>query len=156
MQGEIKWITKNGVHIPITNKYMNDKIRKRKMPKINEQEASFGDYNYCALWMNDKDGNAIAHLTYLKLNDMKKSDAYKGMFGGRRIAVERIEVEPNYRRKGYATALLKQLQNKYPNEDIRFGQLEPDGEKLINKIANITDSELKEGHKRLTYYGKIK
>lgn len=28
MDNNIKWITKNGVHIPLTNDYMNDKIRK--------------------------------------------------------------------------------------------------------------------------------
>jgi GNAT superfamily N-acetyltransferase len=155
---EKRWVTlKDGRRIQIdTNKYMNDKIRKKKTPKINEQESNYGDYNYCALWMNDADGNPIAHLTYLKLNDMKKSDIYKGMFGGRRIAVERIDVDENYRRKGYATALLKKMQSKYPGEEIRFGQLEPDGEKLLKSIADITDSELKEGHKRLTYYGRIK
>ena len=27
---EVKWITKNGVHIPITNKYMNEMIRNKK------------------------------------------------------------------------------------------------------------------------------
>ena len=36
MQDEIKWITKNGVHIPITNKYMNDKIRKDAHKKKQE------------------------------------------------------------------------------------------------------------------------
>lgn len=28
MNDEVKWITKNGVHIPITNEYMNNKIKK--------------------------------------------------------------------------------------------------------------------------------
>lgn len=31
---EIKWITKNGVHIPITNDYMNDKIRNKRKKDI--------------------------------------------------------------------------------------------------------------------------
>lgn len=161
MQEDVIFRYKNGRIIPIkvkqeqtTNEYMNSKIR--KIPKIEEQEQNFGDYNYCGLGMRDSKGNTIALLTYLKLNDMSKSDLYKGMFGGRRIAVERIDVNEAYRRKGYATALFKELQGKYPNEEIRFGQLEPDGEKLLKSIANITDSELKEGHKRKTYYGKIK
>lgn len=39
MKDDITWITKNGAHIPITNKYMNDKIRekdnwKKYIPKI--------------------------------------------------------------------------------------------------------------------------
>ena len=164
MQDDVIFRYKNGRIIPIkvnkeqtTNDYMNDKLRnKNKMPKIEEQEQNFGDYNYCGLGMRDKNGNTIALLTYLKLNDMSKSDLYKSMFGGRRIAVERIDVNEAYRRKGYATALFKNLQGKYPNEEIRFGQLEPDGEKLLKSIADITDSELKEGHKRKTYYGKIK
>jgi hypothetical protein len=34
MNDEVKWITRNGVHIPITNAYMNDKIRgKQKEPE---------------------------------------------------------------------------------------------------------------------------
>lgn len=145
MQDEKRWITWRGRRILVNNK-----------PQIKEQEVNFGDYNYCGLAiMNDK-GEVISKLTYLKLNDMKKSDIYKGMFGGCKIAIERIDTEKEYRRKGYATALLRKLQSKYPNEEIRFGQLEPDGEKLFNKVANITRKELKESHKRLTYYGKIK
>lgn len=140
-----RWITWKGRRILV-----ND------MPQIKEQEYNYGDYNYGALGITDNKGNVISKLTYLKLNDMNKSDIYKGMFGGSKIAIERIDTKEEHRRKGYATALLKKLQSKYPNEEIRFGQLEPDGEKLFNKVANITRTELKEGHKRLTYYGKIK
>lgn len=32
--GDVKWITKNGVHIPITNDYMNNKIRSSKEEKV--------------------------------------------------------------------------------------------------------------------------
>lgn len=160
MNDDGRWVTINGAHVFIKNKdinnYMNDKIRNYKQTKINEEEKNFGDYNYCALWINDENANPIAYLTYLKLNNMEKSDIYKEMFGGRKIAVEKIEVDEKNRRKGYATALFKKLQSKYPNEEIRFGQLEPDGEKLLKSIANITNSELKQGHKRMTYYGKIK
>jgi hypothetical protein len=147
---------KYGGLFKVTNDYMNQKIRKNNEPKINEQEMKFGDYSLCAMWINDKDGNPVASVKYLKLNDMKKREVYKRMFGGKRIAIQMVEVNENERRKGYATKLLKNLQSKYPKEEIRFGQLEPDGEKLLNSIANITDSELLEGHKRRTYYGTIK
>lgn len=147
MQDGKRWITWKGRRILVDN---------NKQTKINEQEYNYGDYNYGALGITDKEGNAIATLTYLKLNDMNKSDIYKGMFGGSKIAIERIDTKEEHRRKGYATALLRKLQSKYPNEEIRFGQLEPEGEKLFKSVANITRTELKEGHKRLTHYGKIK
>lgn len=161
-----KWVTIRGhrVFIKNTNDYMNDKIRrnkesktnKEKMPKIIEEEHNHGDFNQCVMYMNDKDGNTIAYLKYLKLNDMKKKEVWNTFFGGKRFAIQMIEVDEKYRRKKYATALLKKLQSKYPKEEIRFGQLEPDGEKLLNSIANISSTELRPGHDRLTYYGTIK
>lgn len=147
MQDGKRWITFKGRRILVDN---------NKQTKIKEQEYNYGDYNYGGLAITDDKGDTISQLTYLKLNDMGKSDIYKGMFGGSKIAIERIDTKEEHRRKGYATKLLKRLQSKYPNEEIRFGQLEPDGEKLFNKVAKITRKELKEGHKRLTYYGKIK
>lgn len=40
---EIKWITKNGVHIPITNEYMNNKI-KSSIPMYNGKIDYTGDF----------------------------------------------------------------------------------------------------------------
>ena len=145
----------NGQDLPTAMK-LSGKFTKEKTPKIEEEEKNMGDISNCALYMIDENKMPIAYITYLKLNDMKKSDLYKSMFGGKRIAIEMIQVNEEFRRKGYATKLFKKLQSKYPNEEMRFGQLEPDGEKLLKSIANITDSELLEGHQRRTYYGKIK
>ena len=125
-----RWITYKGKKIPIAK---DGKIIKNKIPKINEEEMKMGDISQCALYMNDKNGNPIAYVKYMKLNDMKKSDFYTNLFGGKRIAIQMIEVDEKSRRKGYATALLKKLQSKYPKEEMRFGQLEPDGEKLLKK-----------------------
>lgn len=148
-----RWITWKGKHLLVDD---NGKIVNKKTPEIEEEEIKMGDISQKAMIMKDNKNNVIAYLKYLELNDMKKSDIYKKMFGGKRIAVQMIEVDKEHRRKGYATEMLKKLQSKHPDEDIRFGQLEPDGEKLLKKIANITDTELIEGHKRRTYYGNIK
>lgn len=148
-----RWITWKGRHLLVDD---NGKIVNKKIPEIEEEEIKMGDISQKAMIMKDNKSNVIAYLKYLELNDMKKSDMYKKMFGRKRIAIQMIEVDKEHRRKGYATEMLKKLQSKYPNEDIRFGQLEPDGEKLLKKIANITDTELIEGHKRITYYGNIK
>ena len=43
--GEIQWITKNGVHIPLTNDYMNKKIRKEQDEEINYKKIDMNDYN---------------------------------------------------------------------------------------------------------------
>ena len=54
--------------------------------------------------------------------------------------VKMIEVEPEYRRKGIATKLLQELQQKYPDAEINFGMLTPDGSKLIDSITyDVTD-----------------
>ena len=37
---EVKWITKNGVHIPITNEYMNNKIRRKNKKENSETDKS--------------------------------------------------------------------------------------------------------------------
>jgi len=145
----------NGQDLPTAMKN-SGKFKKEKISQIKEEEYNMGDYSQCALYIRNEEERVIAYVKYMKLNDMKKSDIYRKMFGNKRIAIQMIEVDENYRRKGYATKLLKKLQSKYPNEELRFGQLEPDGEKLLNSIAEITSSELLEGHKRRTYYGKIK
>lgn len=155
------WRTIGGRKVFIADgQELSDAMKKsgkfKKTPKIDEEEITMGDYSLGALYMKDESGTPIAYLKYMKLNDMKKSALYQSMFGGKRIAIQMIEVNEEYRRRGYATALFKKLQSKYPNEEMRFGQLEPDGEKLLKSIAKITSSELLEGHKRKTYYGKIK
>ena len=49
MKEETKWITKNGVHIPITNNYMNDFIRdsqkKDNLMKIEQNKKIYRAYN---------------------------------------------------------------------------------------------------------------
>ena len=54
--------------------------------------------------------------------------------------VKMIEVEPEYRRKGIATKLLQELQQKYPDAEINFGMTTPDGTKLLESITyDVTD-----------------
>lgn len=54
--------------------------------------------------------------------------------------VKMVEVDPEYRRKGIATKLLQELQNKYPDAEIDFGMTTPDGTKLLDSITyDVTD-----------------
>lgn len=54
--------------------------------------------------------------------------------------VKMIRVEPEYRRKGIATKLMQELQNKYPDTEINFGMATPDGAKLLESITyDVTD-----------------
>ena len=46
MQDDIKWITKNGVHIPITNEYMNDKIRNISNIKTQRDKIKYINEKY--------------------------------------------------------------------------------------------------------------
>ena len=74
----------------------------------------------------------------------------KGQF-----SIYNIEVNELYRRKGFATKLMKSVQREAGDKDINFGTLKPDGEKLLNNIAEIT--EVKEGLLGAkTYKGRIK
>lgn len=70
--------------------------------------------------------------------------------------VERTNVFNDYRRKGLATIMLKELQKKVGDNDIYFDMLTPDGEKLINKIASKKEI-YKKGLGNTPYYkGRIR
>lgn len=73
-----------------------------------------------------QDGKEVATLEYGVYDDKPN--------------VKMIEVEPEYRRKGIATKLLQELQNKYPDTEIDFGMRTDDGAKLLDSITyDVTD-----------------
>lgn len=64
--------------------------------------------------------------------------------------VKMVEVDPEYRRKGIATKLLQELQNKYPDTEIDFGMSTPDGTKLLDAITyDVTDEAIVADRQRL-------
>lgn len=85
---------------------------------------SHGESYYTMSYMQD--GKVVATLEY-------------GEYDGE-ANVKMIEVEPEYRRKGIATKLLQELQNKYEGTEIDFGMSTPDGTKLLESITyDVTD-----------------
>lgn len=57
--------------------------------------------------------------------------------------VKMIEVDKEYRRKGIATKLMQELQNKYSGKEIEFGMSTPDGSKLLESITyDVTDEKV--------------
>lgn len=50
-------------------------------------------------------------------------------------AIQMIEVSPEFRRSGYATQMLRELQARYPEQEIDWGMLTPDGARLREAIS---------------------
>lgn len=64
--------------------------------------------------------------------------------------VKMVQVDPEYRRKGIATKLLQELQNKYPDTEIDFGMSTPDGTKLLDAITyDVTDEAVATDRQKL-------
>lgn len=156
-----RWITKNGYRIlinnytnyhpikpsNITNSYMNDKIKTTFTSTTNNEPKEEiitldTDLPNGANKMKAKkvNGLVIGTLYYKTKNDKTK--------------VFNLDVHPDYRRKGYATELLKDLQKEVGDADIDFDILTPDGKALINKIGVITST--KKGKYDNHYIGRIK
>lgn len=97
--------------------------------------------------VKDKNTNAeVGFIKYKEVYDNSRT-SYTS-----RINIDEIVVKDNYRRKGIATQLYKEVQRRAGNEDIYFGELTPKGKKLIEKIGTITK---KEDGKYPDYWGRI-
>lgn len=121
----------------------------------NEKEKAV-DYGqgmrYKQIVVNEKKtGKNVARLWY---KEVYKPDKY--MYDNK-IWVSKIEVHPDYRRKGIATQMYKELQRRAGNEDIYFGELTPQGKRLLENIATITNKkEMKyKGKNYDKYWGRI-
>lgn len=103
-----------------------------------------------------RDGNDIYKSKYLKDKSTKITMGqldYK--VNDKEVMVRMIKTYDQFTRRGVATKLLKDLQKEIGDKEINFHLVTKDGQKLLNKIANITEKRIdKYG---ATYYkGKIK
>lgn len=96
-------------------------------------------------------GKEVGRLWYKELYKPEKFQ-YEN-----KIWVDKIEVHPDYRRKGIATQMYKELQRRAGDEDIYFGELTPQGKRLLNSIATITDIKpfKYRGKNMDEYFGRI-
>ena len=153
MNDNITWITRNGVHIPITNKYMNDKIRGKKETFENidadtpeefaKKRKEYVDKNI--KFENISKGNYNTLRAILD-NKIAGDIRYEVIDGKSNII--NVGVSDDYRRSGVATHLYKKLQSKTPNDDLIISNFTDAGEKLANKIGQVK-------HKNGKYYVRI-
>lgn len=87
------------------------------------------------------DGKIVGSLNY-EINDNGQ------------IEVANIHVNDDYRRLGIATKLYEQLQEKTPDQDIKFGELTEEGKKLLDSIASLKSKTNQEGFEE--YSGQIR
>lgn len=89
----------------------------------------------------EQEGRCIASLDF--------SD-YRG-----EVAVQMLRVSPDHQRQGLGTALLRDLQRRYPNTEIDFGSLTDEGSHLVSslKFATVTDPYLE---RRFAMLARIK
>ena len=124
------------------NDYMNKKIRNSKQDNITTIiRGDFEGKVFKNKYIKDENGQVTGQLDYYIENN--------------EVTVEMIRVYDQFRRKGYATKLLKNLQKETGNKDINFDMLTDDGKKLIDKIGVITEE--KKGIYGVGHYkGRIK
>ena len=163
------------------NDYMNNKIRKKGKKTEEEKEQYFNEHFYIQdgdyfaedpynqekkYWNEEKKQYDFKHGIYKKrinvidkatgkeVGHIKYEEIYKPeiMEVENKIHVTKIEVKPEYQRKGIATQMYKELQRRAGNEDIYFGELTTPGKKLVEKIGKIT-KEQNYGYK--DYWGRI-
>lgn len=102
-------------------------ILKNAGVKLNESldyytsvKDSYGDELHCRMTVSE-DGKDIGYLDFSVYEDTPY--------------IQMINVKEPYRRKGYATKMIKQLQKQYPNSEIDFGMTTDDGTKLVNSLS---------------------
>lgn len=130
---DIKWITRGGKHIPLTNEYMNDKIRNSKAKIVEKKDKDFKNY-YTMQYKQGKE--ELGHLEYQNNNG--------------NITINMIRTNDKYQRQGVATKLLQELKKKHGDKIYKFSAVLEDGEKLLKSKTNIVRVE--DGN----YYVKIK
>lgn len=121
----------------------------------NEKEKAYdfkgGAYKKRINVIDKETGKEIAHLRY---EEMYKPEI---MEYPNKIWVTKIEVDPNYRRKGIATQMYKELQRRAGDEDIYFGEMTLQGRKTIENIGKITKQKLvnNRGYTYRYFWGRI-
>ena len=103
-----------------------------------------------------RDGNDIYKSKYLR---DKKTRITMGQLdykvNDKEVMVRMIKTYDQFKRRGIATKLLKDLQKEIGNKEINFHLVTQDGQKLLDKIANITEKR-KDKYGQTYYKGKIK
>jgi len=103
-----------------------------------------------------RDGNDIYKSKYLI---DKKTRITMGQLdykvNDKEVMVRMIKTYDQFKRRGIATKLLKDLQKEIGNKEINFHLVTQDGQKLLDKIANITEKR-KDKYGQTYYKGKIK
>ena len=114
-----------------------------------EKAVDLGDgmYSKQIAVYDNKTGENVGRLWY---SEITQPDLY---FVPNKIWVDKIEVHPNYRRKGIATQMYKELQRRAGDEEIYFGEATTPGKKLLENIATITKK--KRAGKTDYYWGRI-
>ena len=124
--------------------YMNAKIKsKMKKENIKIEDGTHDTLGY------------VQGIKSLKVNDLPVGQLYYN-FENNQPRIEHIVVHPDYRRKGYATMLLKDFQKQVGDQDIDFGFATKEyGVPLLEKTAIIKEEkEDKYGGKH--FKGRIK
>ena len=86
---------------------------------ISYGDAVPGGYN--GGWLATVDGNEVGHIDYQS--------------GGGEVGIGMVEVEPEWRRRGVASALLGRLRREFPGKEIDPGMTTPEGSAWWAKAA---------------------
>lgn len=119
----------------------------------NEKEKAYdyghGTYDKRISAIDKETKQEVGHIKYKEVYDPSK------LFIEDKFHVDSIYVDEKYRRQGIATQLYKELQRRAGNQDIYFGEMTPEGKKLINKIGKITKQTRLGSGKYVHYWGRI-
>ena len=115
---------------------LSDKDKKYWNERKKAYDFKGGTYKKRINVIDKQTGKEIAHLRY--------EEIYKPeiMEYPNKIWVTKVEVNPEYQRKGIATQMYKELQKRAGNEDIYFGELTLQGRKLVENVGKITKQQL--------------
>lgn len=130
-------------------KELSDEEKKYWNERKKAYDFKGGTYKKRINVIDKQTGKEIAHLRY--------EEIYKPeiMEYPNKIWVTKIEVKPEYQRKGIATQMYKELQRRAGDEEIYFGEATTPGRKLIENIATITKTKPSWTKGRNLYWGKI-
>lgn len=106
------------------------------------EQGNFEGQTYKTKLIRNNSGQVTGELNYVINSDGE-------------AMVRMIKVYDQYKRQGYATKLLRDLQKEVGDRDINFDMLTDDGKALINKIGIITQ-ERKGVYGVSHYKGRIK
>jgi len=149
VKDEVIWITKNGVHIPITNNYMNNKIRGKSetfdtidantRDEFEKKRKAYVEQNLAFSEKESKD-KTMGKIKAILDNKIVGTLEYEiNKYG--QTEVHFIWVNNDYRRYGIGTKLYNEIQSKTPNQDLLIKEFTGEGKKLLENIGVITKQD---------------